>query len=436
MLGDVSSVCAQGDSAGVPAILPLRERADVVERWLERRFETVLPMLMRREGIDMWIISAREYNEDPVLETMLPANWMAAKRRTVLILSDPGLDQEVERLAVVRYDLDLFTRDWDPELQPDQWARVAEIVAERDPRTIAVNRSSIFALADGLTGTEYAAMQAALPARYRSRVVDAERLAVRWLETRIPEEMDAYAGVIRIARSVIVGGLSNAVIHPGVTSTEDLVWWYRERIEELKLKAWFHPEVLLQRRSTGGGDGDFSAPAETDVIRPGDLLHVDVGITYLGLNTDIQYYAYILRPGETEPPEGLQNALAEGNRLQDVLTKQFVAGRTGNEILAAALAESRMEGIDGTIYSHPLGLHGHGAGVWIGMWDQQESLPGLGDHPLFPNTAYAIELNAAAVIPEWNDRQIRVLLEADAFFDGQEMRYIDGRQTMLLVIGR
>ncbi len=428
---------AQRPPGSLPVILPLRERARVVDRWLERRLDTVVPALMRREGVDLWIVAAREYNEDPVLETMLPATWMAARRRTVLLLYDPGPGRPIERLAVARYDIGPFPRAWDPASQPDPWARVAELVAERDPRRIAVDRSPTFALADGLSSTEYEALLAALPPGTRGRVVSAEGLAIGWLETRIPEEMEVYPQIVRIAHRIIAEGFSARAVQPGVTTTADLVWWYRERIAALRLDTWFHPSVSIQRaevRADATG-ADFSSRPGEDVIRPGDLLHVDFGITYLRLHTDTQQHAYVLRPGETAAPAGLVRALAVGNRLQDLLTGNFVSGRSGNEILRRALAAARAEGIDATIYTHPIGFHGHGAGPTIGLWDRQEGVPGRGDEPLRPNTAHSIELNAAVAVPEWG-RTVRIMLEEDAFFDGETTRYLDGRQTELWLIPR
>jgi len=436
----LSPVLVAAQEGPMPVILPLRERAAVMDRWLERRLDTVLPEIMRREGVDLWIIAAREYNEDPVIETMLPATWMAARRRTVLIVYDRGAGQPIERLAAARYDIGPFPRAWDPELQPDQWSRVAEIIAERDPRRIAVDRSETFALADGLTGTEYDALMAALPPMYRNRVVPAEGLAIGWLETRTPEEMEVYPQVVGIAHRIIAEGFSAHVIQPGVTTTEDVVWWYRQRILELGLDTWFHPSVSVQRQQTAASasvqSADFSGRPEENVIRAGDLLHVDFGITYLRLNTDTQQHAYVLRPGEIRAPEGLVRALAVGNRLQDVLTENFVSGRTGNEVLEGALHQARAEGIDATIYTHPIGYHGHAAGPTIGLWDRQGGVPGRGDYPMFANTAYSIELNAAVAIPEWGGQTVRMMLEEDAFFDGEEVRYIDGRQTELWLIPR
>ncbi|WP_420439352.1 M24 family metallopeptidase [Candidatus Palauibacter sp.] len=431
---------AQRTDGPMPVILPLRERAAVIDRWLERRLETVAPEVMRREGVDLWIVAAREYNEDPVIETMLPSTYMAARRRTVLILHDRGPGQPLERLAVARYDIGPFPRAWDPDSEPDQWGRVAEVIAERDPQRIAVNRSSTFALADGLTGTEYDALMAALPAKYRERVAGTERLAIGWLEARTPEEMEVYPQIVRIAHRIIAEGFSAQVIQPGVTTTEDVVWWYRERILDLKLATWFQPSVSVQRHEKAGGaregEGDFSARPDENVIRPGDLLHVDFGIKYLRLNTDTQQHAYVLKPGEDAAPEGLVRALAAGNRLQDILTENFAAGRSGNEILAGALAQARAEGIDATIYTHPIGFHGHGAGPTIGLWDNQGGVPGRGDYPLFPNTAHSIELNAAVPVSEWGGQTVRIMLEEDAFFDGERTWYIDGRQTGFWLIPR
>ncbi len=445
---------AAAQDPAVPVVLSMRERAAVQDRWLKERLDTVVPALMRREGVDMWIVSAREYNEDPVTLTMLPATWLAARRRTVLVFHDGGPRSDssgagVERLAVARYAIGdgLFEQAWDPEAQPDQWARLAEIIAERDPVAIALNRSETFALADGLTDTENDGLLAALPERYRERIVSGENLAIGWLETRIPAEMDAYPMIVRFAHAVIAEGFSERVVQPGVTTTTDVEWWYRERIRDLALQAWFHPSVSVQRpeasvSSVRAAEGDssflanFSERPDANVIRPGDLLHVDFGITYLGLNTDTQQHAYVLRPGEAEAPAGLREALSTGNWLQDVLTEAFQAGRTGNEILAAALQQAEVEGINATIYTHPIGFHGHGAGPTIGLWDQQGGVPGAGDYPLHPHTAYSIELNAAVPVPEWDGQTVRVMLEEDAYFDGERVRYLDGRQTALLLIPR
>ncbi len=432
-------LCSFGSLKGQePYILPLQERASLQDQWLEERLQQVLPSLMERSGIDMWVIAAREYNEDPVIETMLPANWMAARRRTVLLVYNPGKGKALETLAVARYDVGKsFKKAWDPEKQPNQWKRVAELIGERQPQKIGVNTSATFALADGLTHSEYLGLQEALPAACRDKIVSAEPLAIGWLETRTPAEMEAYAHIMGIAHQIIAEGFSEQHIQPGVTTTEELMWWFREKVAVLKLDAWFHPTVSLQRADPESFDHlrSFSSRPDGDIIQAGDLLHVDFGFTYLGLNTDTQQHAYVLKPGEREAPQALQKAFAQGNRLQEVLTQEFKTGRTGNEILKSALEKAREEGIKATIYTHPIGYHGHAAGPTIGMWDQQGGVAGAGDYPLYANTAYSIELNAAVEVPEWQ-KEIRIMLEEDAFFDGQEVRYIGGRQRELLLIPR
>lgn len=419
-------------------VLPMRERAAVIDRLLDDRIQTVLPGLMRRAGIDMWIIISREYNEDPVIRTFLPATWHAARRRTILLVHDKGEGQPLETLAVARYAVgERFTAAWDKELHGDQWKRLAELIAERNPKKIGLNYSDTFGLADGLTHTEYQLFSRALPERLRSRIVSAENLAVGWLETRSAAEMAVYPHIVRIAHEILAEGLSDAVITPGVTTTNDVSWWYRERIRELKLTTWFHPSVSIQRAEQPVIDAksEILARHDDDVIQPGDLLHVDFGITYLRLNTDTQQHAYVLRPGETEAPQELRDALKNGNRLQDILTGNFVTGRSGNDILARSLAQAKREGITPSIYTHPIGYHGHAAGATIGMWDQQGGVPGGGDYPMYPNTAYSIELYAESDVPSWG-KPVRIKLEEDAFFDGTSTWYIDGRQTSLLLIPR
>jgi len=421
----------------MPVVLALKERAKVINRWLQVRLKTVLPELMRREGIDMWIVIAREYNEDPVIKTMLPANWMAARRRTILLMYDSGKEGDVEHLAVARYDIgEFFKRAWDKEKQPDQWKRLAEIIVDKNPEKIAINWSNTFALADGISHAEFESFTRAIPDKYKKRIVPGENLAIGWLETRTPEEMQVYPMVCKIAHEIIDEGLSERVIQPGVTSTDDVEWWYRERIAGLKLQTWFHPSVSIQRAGEPEQRGSFASRPDSDIILPGDLLHIDFGITYLRLNTDTQQHAYVLKPGEKEAPAGLRNALKIGNRLQDILIANFKKGRTGNEILSKSLEQAKAAGIKPSIYTHPIGFHGHAAGPTIGMWDQQGGVPGRGDYPLLPNTAYSIELNATVAIPEWNQKEIRIMLEEDAFFDGTKVWFIDGRQEELILIPR
>ncbi len=421
--------------AQIPRILSLQEQAQLRDQWLGLRLERLLPELMQRAGADMWIVVSREYNEDPLFRTLSPATWLAARRRTILVFSRPSESATVERIAVARYDIgDFFKKAWDPEAQPDQWKRLAEIVVERDPQRIAINFSPDFALADGISWSERQALEAVLPEKYRGRLVSGEKLAVGWLETRIPEELEVYPNICGLAHEIIREGLSNRVVQPGFTTTAEVEWWYRERVRDLGLDTWFHPTVSIQRAEEGESRESFASRPESQVIHRGDLLHVDFGITYLGLNTDTQQHAYVLRPGEDGAPAGLRQALARGNQLQDILTSQFQRGRSGNEILRAALAQANQQGLKASIYTHPLGFHGHAAGPTIGLWDRQQGVPGPGDYPLYANTVFSIELNVSVAVPEWAGKEIRIMLEEDAVFTGSEMRYLDGRQTELLLV--
>ena len=411
-------------------VLSLHEQARIRDEWLARRLDTLVPALMREHGVDMWLLIAREYLEDPVMSTMLNATSLRARRRTILVFHDPGEGRPIERLTVSRYGLGgLFAPSWDPAAQPDQFARLAELIAERDPRRIAINVSPATAFGDGLTHSQYEALMAALPEATRARVVSHDALAIGWLETRIPEEMARYPDIVRLAHAIIAEGFTDRVVTPGRTTADDLAWWYRERINALGLDTWFHPNVAIFRQGA-------SAPLDGDaVIERGDMLWCDFGIVMLGLNTDTQQLAYLLREGESDAPAGLRAGLAAANRAQDAVTASFRAGLSGNEILAAARARAIAAGLRPTIYSHPIGYHGHGAGASIGFWDNQESDP-RGEHRLRANTAWSIELAARHAVPEWGGQEVDFRLEEDAWFDGATVRYLDGRQTRFHLIGR
>ena len=415
-------------------ILTQREQALAIDEILEDRLRNLLPELMRREGFDMWVIMSREYNEDPVIKTLLPATWHAARRTTMLVVYDPGAGKELEYWAVARYDVGkVFKRAWDPEHQPDQWAQLGKIISERNPKKLGVNKAPYYGHADGLTSNDYDHLMKSIDPSLQSRVVSAEKLAVSWLETRTEKEMVLYPQICRIAHQIIQEGFSEAVIQPGVTTTEDVVWWYRERIKELKLDTWFHPSVSVQR---GESDVIFLKRPQPVVIMPGDLLHVDFGITYLRLNTDTQQHAYVLKAGEKDAPTYLKEALSKGNQLQDFLTNNFAVGKTGNQILADARKQAIAAGLTPSIYTHPIGYHGHAAGTTIGQWDMQNGVPNTGDYPMHTRTAYSIELNVTTRIEPWK-KDIQIMLEEDGFFDDAgKFRYIDGRQRELLIIPR
>ena len=417
-------------------VLSERDRATVIDEVLTDRFNNLLPKLMDRADIDMWVVISREYNEDPVLKTMLPSTWLNARRRTILVFYRNKEANTIEKLAVARYNVGKnIISAWDKEKQPDQWQRLLEIIEKRNPSKIGLNYSDNYGLADGIVKTDYDAFISRLTPTQQAKVVSAEQLAVGWLETRTALEVGYFEQLVDITHDIIKDAFSAKVITPGVTSTDDVVWYLRQRVTDMGLETWFHPTVDIQRseEKLESHIVSFSNRPEGKIIQQGDLIHCDFGITYLRLNTDCQQHAYVPKDGETKAPDFLIKAFKDGNKIQDILTSNFETGRSGNEILLAALKEGKEAGLRPSIYTHPLGMYGHAAGPTIGMWVSQGGVPGTGDYPLYENTGYAIELNTTVKIPEWN-KDIRIMLEEAGFWGEDGFRYVSGRQEELMLV--
>jgi len=412
----------------------LREQAQLQQLWLQQRLETVLPQLMREQNIEMWVVAMREYNEDPVFPALVSATTFAARRRTIYIFYDRGPTEGVERLALGGssqgglYQVIRGAQQTEDGRQQEltgkgQWDLFAAMVRERNPRNIAVNISEDHNFADGLAAGEWIQMQAALGPDLVSRVVRAELLPINLLYLRVQGMRPTFRRMQELVWEIISTAFSSQVVVPGVTTTDDVAWWMRQRINDLGLQTWFQPSVDVQRR--GGVDSEGAT-----TIQRGDMLHCDVGITAMGLNTDTQHLGYVLRENETDVPTGLKQALRTGNQLQDILLAEMRPGLTGTEVLHAALAKMREAGIDGTIYSHPVGDNGHAAGPLIGRWDNQAGIPGRGDVPLRGPTWYAIELQATSPVAEWDGQRVRIAMEEDAELTAEgTMRWILQRQT-------
>ena len=431
---ETATAFAQGrtvDSVG--AVLAPRDRVVPENRMLQERLETLLPQLMKEADLDLWLVIAREYAEDPVFFTLVPQPSHSARRTTMLVF-DRQPDGTVKRLSINRYPFGApYESAWSGGDLDAQWKALGELIAKRDPRRIGIDVSKEWPVADGLTHGLHEELLAVLPQGYDTRLVSAEKLVVRWLETRSAAERAAYPHIVSLARAVIGEAFSGKVITPGVTSTDDVAWYLRERFESLGLPIWFMPDVNLQRADTAcAADAPFCG--EEGVIQPGDVLHTDVGICYLKLCTDTQEMAYVARAGESEAPAGLRKALAVGNRWQDLLTANFSVGRSGNEVLARTRREAEAAGIVSSTYSHPVGFFGHAPGPTIGMWDNQNATAGQGDWPLHAMTVYAIEGNIKAPLPEWEGQLVQIKLEQTALFDGQRVQYLAGRQTQWHVI--
>jgi Xaa-Pro aminopeptidase len=434
-LGVLVLAASVAGAAEMPPPLPgVREQDGIRQEWLKARLERVLPSVMRRHGVAMWIVVCREYNEDPVFFSLVSPSVMAARRRTILVFDDLGPEKGVERLALgggsngglyrVYRDPDAGGRElWGQ----GQWTLLRKLVDERRPATIAVNVSQTHAFSDGLTVGEWEQMGAAL-GPWTARVVRAEQLPIEYVETRLPEMLPTYRQMMRIVHALVSRAFSSEVVTPGKTTSEDVVWWLRQQVRDLGLGEWFPPSVSVQRAGTGARSN--LADREDVVIERGDHLHTDFGIKAMGLATDTQHVGYVLKEGERDAPAGLRQALVNSNRLQDLLLERMRPGRTGNAVLADALEAMKAAGIDGTIYTHPIGDHGHGAGPLIGLWDRQEAVPGRGEVMLLPSTWFSIELQATTPVPEWGGQPLRSAQEEDAVLDENgRVSWVLERQT-------
>ena len=426
-----AALAAQGRAPTRP-FGTMKEQDATQQEWLAKRLDTFLPVLMRKYKVDMWVIPMREYNEDPVFGAITSASTFAARRRTIYLFYDrctaggvepsPSCDKGIERLAfggssqggvfkavASMKAVNAAVGSRQAELWGDeQWQVLKSAILERNPRTIAINTSRVFAFTDGLSSGELAGMSDALGDPWTKRFRPSEGLALEMISSRLPEEAAYYRKHQELVWSLISRMFSNEVITPGKTKTSELVWWWRQQVADLGIGTWFQPSITIQRKGT------TSEKLGADpVIIAGDVLHCDVGITALRLNTDTQHDAYVLKDGETEAPAGLTAALRTSNRLQDILMEETRPGRSGNEILASVRARMTAEKIDGTIYTHPIGLHGHGAGPLIGLWDYQDGVPGRGDALVTANMWFSSELQATSPVPEWGGQPVRMMQEED-----------------------
>ena len=414
-------------------ILDLKNRASLIKDIQKDRIENLLPELMKETGIDMWVIITREYNEDPIIKTLLPPTWLNARRRTILVFYYDN--NKIESAAISRYNFgENIPSIWDKEKTPNQFEALYNYILKKNPKKIGLNFSENFSLVDGISKTDFDLFYNNATTEIQNKIVSAEKLGIRWIETRTEKEKKIYTQLISITHNIIKEAFSTNVIKPGITTTDDVVWWMRERVLELNLKTWFHPTIDVQRNKESDLYA-FDGKSKYDIIQPGDLVHCDFGITYLTLNTDCQQIAYVLKNDEEDAPEFLSNALKEANRLQDIFTNQFGLNKTGNEILKTSLSLAIKEGLNPQIYTHPLGTFGHSAGTTLGMWDSQKGVPFNGDIPMSFDTVYAIELNNKTYIEDWK-KEIRIMLEEAGIFEKNGFRYVNGRQKKIILIGK
>jgi hypothetical protein len=427
----------------------LRDQAAMQQQWLKMRLDRFLPKLMRENGIDMWVVPMREYNEDPVFSSITSPETFAARRRTIYVFFDkcaaasqPVTTACVERIALggtsqggvfearrSTKPVEAAVGGQQAELWGDeQWQVLKSVIEERKPKVIGINRSTVFAFTDGLSSGELQGMSAALGAAWTAKFKNAEEIPLNLIASRLPEEEAFFEKMNALVWQMTQTMFSEKVIVPGTTRTSDLVWWWRQRVNDQGLGTWFQPSVDVQRQ----GVADLGADP---VIQRGDVLHCDVGVTVARLNTDTQHMGYVLKAGETDAPAGLKAALVNANKMQDYSMEEIKPGRTGNEILASVRSRMKAAGINGTMYSHPIGIHGHGAGALIGLWDYQTGVPGRGDAKVIPSMWYSIELQATTPVAEWGGQPVRMAQEEDMIIgaDGKT-RWALKRQDKLFLV--
>ncbi|MGB7922309.1 MAG: M24 family metallopeptidase [Pyrinomonadaceae bacterium] len=418
----------------LPRLLPVREQLRVREGWLKTRLDTMLLPMMRRHKIDMWIVTNEEFHPDPVVPHIAPPIPYQG-RRDFFIFTDRGTDK-LERIALVRYPeehLKLFFEVVNPP-----GSKIAEtfrkLVEERKPKAIALNMGGTRGATSSLTYDAHKYLAETLGAEYAQRFVSAAPLIVEYMDTRVPGELEHYRAAVQLTDILTQRAFSNEVITPGKTTVGDVRWWFLQQVANLGLDVWFQPDMRVQRRNqqTGKTQQFLSVADESLVLERGDVIHIDCGINYLGLSTDWQKMAYILKPGERDAPEGLKRALTNTNRLQDALFTHIKAGAYGHDVYDATMADMKRANIEAMIYSHSVGTQGHALGASI---DFRRPTTGTPTEPAFRDGSYtSIELNTSTPVPEWNGQKVTIMMEDDAYLTPQGMQWFRPRQTQFYLI--
>ncbi|HQZ97579.1 MAG TPA: M24 family metallopeptidase [Pyrinomonadaceae bacterium] len=430
-----SSLPAQNKSnepiPAMPKLLSQREQMDVRESWLQKRLGSLLLPMMKLHGIDIWIVVNEEFHSDPVTEHIVPPIPIVG-RRDLFIFIDRG--ERLERIAVVRY-LEERLKNHYTVLNPpraEMAAALKKLVDERNPKTIALNMGGSRGQQSGLTHDGYKFLAETLGPENEKKFVSSAKLLTDYFDTRLPEELTHYEKAVLATDVITRRAFSNEIIRPGKTTVGDVRWWMMQQVNNLGLGIWFQPDMRVQRqaKTTATSQQFLSVADEKMVLEPGDLIHVDFGLIYMGLSTDWQKHGYLLKPGEKDAPAGLKAALKNTNRLQDILFGFARAGMTGSEVYDATMAECKKQGIEAMIYSHPIGAHGHGLGASI---DFRRGIGGDEDR-LRLDAFTSIELNTSTAVPEWNGQKVTIMAEDDAVMTPTGYKFIRPRQTEFYLI--
>lgn len=427
-----ATVRSQGRPDEFPSVLSIRDQARTVFQITQKRLEKLIPEIMDETGFDMWIIACNEDDLDPVYRTMIPFEmWCPITQ--ILLFYHKGPGYPVERINISRTNLDgLFTAAWDYNAfdkggSEGQWDCLKRIVMERDPKNIGINIGKVQWIGGGLTVALHEKIIETIGNKYSARLTSAEEMATIWGMTLIEEEIPLMERAQAISHAIIAETYSSKAITPGVTTLDDLMYYYWQRVNDLGLDILAHPKFRIKGRS----QADIEKYGKDDkVIRHGDFLFCDVVLKYMRYSTDHAEWAYVLRPGETEAPMSFRMLMAEGNRLQDIFCNEFREGLTGNEVLRRILDKAKQQGISGPmIYSHGIGCYLHEPGPLVGLPWEQEFIPGRGEVKVRYNTCYAAELSVGRPMPELDGSVLNMALEQIVCFTEKGMVFLDDRQT-------
>jgi Xaa-Pro aminopeptidase len=410
-------------------LLPIIKQAELSTRILKERLEVVLPWAMEKSGMDFWIVASREGCKDPILKTLYPWDMYDARRIGILAFHRNKENGVVRKMVIGPYSPEMesiYERVQEPS--EGVWEAIGRVVRECNPSRIALNRNDIDGFCDGLSSTLYEHIKEAL-GENAAKLCDGEPLTVRWLQRVSPLEKETMKVLVNITHDIVNYSFSKQFIKVGETTTTDIEWFMRDVINCLGYLYWFGPDIDLQRK------GSNVSRMFNEVIRPGDLIHCDVGLNgvYVQLHTDMQWVAYILKDDETEAPKEFSDLFTKGNRLQDIVRENIRVCATGNDAFLDSINTAKAEGINPMIYTHPLGTFGHGAGPRIGQYGNQAYIPGAGERTIEDKTCYALELNVSENIKLWDDQHVFMYLEEDICKDGT-VDFLDGRQEKLMLI--
>lgn len=408
-------------------IKPLADQQRIKDEWLLSRLQNVLPALMKKHQTDMWITIGKEYHEDPIGITFFPSAIDSSRRLTIFAFVKDKPSEEIKRYVISsNKQFEPFYNCYPAQKGEDSFSVLRKIMDVYKPDHIAINTSSHYSFCDGLSHSIYEQLKSSIGIAHSSNFVSSENLAIDWLQTRVSAEIETYKELTDITKKIVEEAFSAVKINPSVTTTNDIVTWINQRVLDLGLKTSFYPTVDIQRK-------DSSADRIEGTILHGDILHLDFGIEYLGLCTDTQQLAYVLKSDESDVPFQLKQAMKTANVFEDIFFQTCEGGMTGNDIFKSVINKAAEHDIPAMLYSHPIGYHCHGAGPLIGLYDKQESIPVRGDLPIEENTCYALEFNIRHFIPDWN-KDIPIYLEETVCFKDNKMHYLTERQTEFYLI--